>query len=104
MAGTGNTSVRSYNFFSDTALVAGGYNANAREFIDLDDGTPFLSQTVMIANDGASDLDYRFAADPGGGAKHGVVLAGETITLEHKRARRLFLNGAAALAVRVWAF
>ena len=58
----------------------------------------------MIANDGATDLTYRFSADPGAGGAHGSVLAGETITLEHKRARRLFLSGTAGLTVRIWAW
>ena len=104
MAGTGNSSVRSYTFFDATALVAGGFNANPREFVDADDGTQFLSNVIMIANDGATDLEYRFSEDPGTGAPHGVVLSGEILTLEHKRERRIFLSGLAALAVRVWAW
>jgi len=104
MAGTKNTSIRSYNFFSNLTLASGGYNANEYEFIDLDDGTPFLSQSILIINDGGSDLNFRFTPDPGGGASHGLVKTTESLQLDFKRATRIYLSGTAALAVRLWAW
>jgi len=106
MAGTGNTSIRSYNFFSNDPLVAGGYNANKRVFLDQDANVVFTSKVVMISNDGGTTLQYRFAPDRSGAGTdpaHGEVQANETITLEHKREKEIYLSGAGALAVRIWA-
>lgn len=105
MAGTGQTSVRSYNFFSDTTIQGGGtYAENVLEFVDVDDQTPFRSHTVVFSNDGATDLSFRFTADPGGGAAHGRVRAGETLQMDFRREQRVYLSGAAALAFRFWAW
>lgn len=104
MAGTQNSSIRSYNFFVDSALVAGGYPTNQHEFIDVDDQTPFLSHSVLIVNDGGAAINFRFSADPGGGAAHGTVEPTETLQLDFKRARRIYLSGVAATAFRLWAW
>lgn len=62
MAGTGDTSIKSYRFFLDITLAGGGtYAENAHQFIDDDSGDPFRSYTVQFANDGGSDLLFRFA-------------------------------------------
>jgi len=105
MAGTGNTSIRSYNFFVDTTIAGGGtYAENQHEFIDVDDGTPFLSHSLTFSNDGATALSFRFTADPGSGAAHGRVDAGETLQMDFKRARRIYFSGAGGLAFRFWAW
>lgn len=105
MAGTGNTSIRSYNFFTETTIAGGGtYAENQFDFIDVDDGTPFLSNSMVFANDGATDLSFRITPDPGGGDPHGVIKAGETLQMDFKRARRVFLAGTAGLAFRFWAW
>ena len=104
MAGTRETSIRSYNYFVDSAIVAGGYGANKLEFVDLDDGTPFLSHSILIINDGAAAITFRFTADPGSGVPHGLVSNGETLQLDFKRARQIYLTGTALNAYRLWAW
>jgi len=104
MAGTGKSSIRSYNFFVNSTVQSGGFPANQHEFVDVDDGTPFLSHSVVIANDSANDIDFRFSPDPGTGASHGQVSNGETLQLDFKRARRIFLSGTAGSAFRLWAW
>lgn len=105
MAGTGNTSIRSYNFFVDGVIGgAGTYADNAHNFIDVDDSTPFLSNSMIFSNDGVSDLSFRFTPDPGAGPAHGVVEAGETLQMDFKRSRRIFFSGAVGLAFRFWAW
>ena len=177
MAGTLDTSIRNYRFFLDFGLAAGGYSANAFEFIDQDTGEPFRSHTIQIANDGGSDLEFRFEADytvlnltnlligpkardfvkgepvvggtsgaegtiirvgdgflhvepvtggpfvagetltglktrvtaevngaPVAAAAHGRVAAGEVLTQDFRREQRVFFSGAAALAIRFWAY
>ena len=109
MAGTGNTSIRSYNFFTTGGLAGAGATAlfaeNQFEFIDVDDGTPFLSHSVTISNEGAADISFRFTPDPGTGAVHGIVRVDETLQLDYKRARQLFLAGTVAGSLfRIWAW
>lgn len=105
MAGTRETSVRSYNFFVDSTLQGGGtYAENQHEFIDVDSQTPFLSHSVLIVNDSGNDITFRFSADPGGGGPHGLIEANETLQLDFKRAKRIFLAGTAGSAFRLWAW
>jgi len=105
MAGPGNTSIRSYNCFVDGAIAgAGTYAENQHDFIDLDDGTPFLSHSILIVNDGAADINFRFAPDTGGGVSHGLVATNEQLQLDFKRSRRIYLSGTAANAFRLWAW
>jgi hypothetical protein len=105
MAGTKETSIRSYNFFGDTTLAGAGLFAeNVMEFVDVDDQTPFIAHTILFSNDGATDLTFRFTADPGGGAAHGRVRAGETLQMDFRRERRVYLAGAPGLASRFWAW
>jgi len=62
MAGTGETSIKSYRFFLDQGLAGGGtYLENVFEFLDDDDGRLFTSHTLQWANDGGSDLLFRFS-------------------------------------------
>ena len=109
MAGTGNTSIRSYNFFSSGAIVGaastGTFAENQHDFIDVDDGTLFLSKSLIISNDGSVDIQFRFSADPGTAAAHGVVKSTETLQLDFKRSRRVFLSGVkTGSAFRLWAW
>ncbi len=177
MAGTGDTSIKSYRFFLDITLAAGGYTSNAYEFVDDDSGDPFTSHTIQVSNDGGSDLLFRFEQPyiilnytnlllgpkggsfevgstveggtsgargvvtlvedtyihvddvtggpfvagetitdlktratatvngaPGAAVAHGRVAAGETLTQDFRRERRVYFSGAAALAIRFWAF
>lgn len=106
MAGPGNTSIRSYNFFVDSTLQGGGaYGENLHEFIDVDDLTPFLSHSILIVNDGAAAIDFRFSAPTGAApASHGQVAASEQLQLDFKRARRIYLSGTAGTAFRIWAW
>lgn len=104
MAGPGNTSIRSYNFFVDSTITAGGYAANQHNFVDVDDQTPFLSHSILIVNDGAAALTFRFSPDPGGGAPHGQVDVNEQVQLDFKRARQIFVTGGTGEAYRIWAW
>jgi len=109
MAGTQETSIRSYNFFVAGPITGAGvtglYAENVHEFVDVDDGTPFQSHSIIIANDGAADIAFRFTADPGGGGPHGVVKPTEQLPLEFNRGRRIYLSGTVAgSAFRLWAW
>jgi len=105
MAGTQETSIRSYNFYFDGTIAGGGtYAENVLEFVDVDDGTPFVSHTLIFSNDGATDLLFRFTADPGGASEHGRIMAGETLQMDFKRVRRVYLSGTPGLAVSFWSW
>jgi hypothetical protein len=104
MSGTGVSSIISYNLFLDTTIAgAGTYAENAHEFIDDDSGTPFQSHTIQIANDGASDLFFRFI-EGAGPPDHGRVKSGEVLTQDFRRERRIFFKGTPGLAFRFWAY
>jgi len=102
MAGTGDTSIRTYNFHIDSVLAgAGTYVDNGPfEFIDEIDGTPFLCMTMQFVNDGAAEMFFSFD----GINDHGRVIAGETLTQPFRRAKRIWLRGVAANAFRFWAW
>jgi len=104
MAGTGNTSIRSYNFFADATIANGGFAANEFIFIDADDGTPFTSKTVLIINDALSDMTFRWSPDPGTGAPHGRVAAGEPLSFDFRREKRVYLTGTTGAAFRIFAY
>ena len=106
MAGTNETSIRSYNFFLDTTIAgAGTYAENEHDFVDLDTGiTHFLSHTLIFSNDGGTDLFFRFQDPSIGGADHGRVGAGETLQMDFKRVRRIWFRGTPGLAFRFWAW
>ena len=108
MAGPGNTSTRSYNFFVDGTIVAGGYAANEHVFIDLDDQTEFVSKVVQIINDSGADITFRWTPDPiagaGAGVAHGRVAAGEPLTQDFRRQRRIYLDGAPGSTFRLFAW
>lgn len=109
MAGTGNSSIRSYNYYASGSLTGAGatgtYGENQFDFVDVDDQTPFLSHSIIISNEGGGIISYRFTPDPGGGAAHGTVLVNETLQLDFKRARRIYLSGTVAGSdFRLWAW
>ena len=101
MPGTGITSIRSYNFFRDAAILAPGtYAANGPfDFIDPD-GTPFLSQTIQLINDSGGTLYFSFD----GSNDHGKILAGEPLTQDFRRERRIWVRGPVGSAYRFWAY
>lgn len=101
MAGTKNTSIRSYNFFYDGAIQgAGSYAENFHTFVDAGDGTNFRSQTIMLLNDSAGDI--WFSLD--GVNDHGRVLTGEKFTQDFRREKQIWFRGAPAAAFRFWAY
>lgn len=104
MAGTGNTSVRSYNFYAEGTIQAGGYAANEHVFNDIDSGVNFTSKVVQIINDGAAAIDFRWSPDPGTGAKHGSVAANEPLTQDFRREKRIYLTGTPGTAFRLFAY
>jgi hypothetical protein len=106
VAGTRETSIRSYNFYADGTIggASGVYAENILEFIDVDDQTPFRSHTVLFSNDGATDLEFRFTAAEPGASPHGRVRAGETLQMDFRREQRVYLQGAPGLAYRFWAW
>jgi len=105
MAGTGETSIRSYNYFVDTTIQgAGAYADNELVFEDLDTSNPFTSHSIMLANDAGSDIYFRIAADPGGGADHGRIKTGEVLTQDFRRLKAIWLKGTPGAAFRFWAW
>lgn len=107
MSGTGPTSVRSYNFFADQTIGGTGLYtdaANILPFVDDDSGLQFTSHTIQLANDSASDIFFRVLADPGGGADHGRIKAGEVLTQDFRRIKAIYLKGTPGAAYRFWAW
>lgn len=105
MAGTGDSSIRSYNFYADTVIGGTGLYtdaANILPFIDTDSGVKFMSHSIQLVNDSASDIFFRVAE--GGGADHGRVKAGESMTQDFRRLRAIYLKGTAGAAYRFWAW
>ena len=105
MAGTGNTSIRSYNFFVAGTIVAGGYAQNKHVFNDADSGINFTAKTVIVFNDSGNPIDIRFSPDTTGSAPpHMRALANEPVTLDFKREKQIFLSGTGGSAFRVHAY
>lgn len=78
MAGTGETSIRSYNYFADSTVVGTTFSQNQLDFVDEDLNINFVSQTVWISNDSTTDtLDFRFT-EPKTRLNHGVVTGSST--------------------------
>lgn len=107
MAGTGETSIRSYNFFQDDVIAGTGLYTDAGNiltFVDQDTVKPFTSHSVMLANDAASDIFFRVAPDIGGSPDHGRVKAGEVLVQDFRRLKSIYLKGTAGAAYRFWAW
>ena len=105
MAGTSNTSIKSYDFYRDSTLGATALTTNfsavAYTFADDISGAEFLSFAVMLANDGGSDIFFSWD----GINVHGRVSPGTNVSFEHKRKRKIFLRGAVGgETYRLWAW
>jgi hypothetical protein len=106
MAGTRNTSIKSYDFYRDSTLGASAVTTTfidvRHEFVDDLDGGAFLSYAVMVANDHATS-DIFFSWD--GVNVHGRVTPGTNASFENKRKRKIYLRGAAGgEGYRLWAW
>ena len=107
MAGTGSTSIRSYNFFQSSTIGGTGLYTdavNALPFVDDDSGVIFTSHTIQLINDSANSIFFRVAPDPGAGPDHGEVKPGEALTQDFRRLKQLFVRGTAGDAYRFWAW
>lgn len=104
MAGTRNTSVRSYHLYVEGLTPATGIFTDAElSFIDMIDQTPFLSQGLILANDNAmGGADILFSFD--GLTVHGRAKPGDIITFDFRRERVIYLKSSAASAFRFWAW
>jgi hypothetical protein len=101
MAGTRTTSIRSYNYFLDVTVTNAAYVlANPNEFVDPD-GTPFLSASLLFTSDGGGDIYFSFD----GVNDHGRVKINETLQMDYRRQRRVWLRKATAdVPCRFWAW
>lgn len=102
MAGTGETSIRSYNFFLDTTIQgAGTYVLNGpHEFIDTASGINFTSHTIQLLNDSGNPIWYSFD----GVNDHGKVLASEKFTQDFRREKKIWFRGTGTDPFRFWAY
>jgi hypothetical protein len=105
MTGTGDTSVRSYNFFlfrtTGTELLAGTYATNGEfKFIDDPSGINFTSHSIMISNDDSEDIFFSFD----GVNDHGVVLSGEALQQDWRRAKTIWFRSDKDVEMRFWAW
>ncbi len=102
MAGTGETSIKSYNFFLDTTVQAAGtYAANEHDFVDDPSGVIFTSHTIQILNDSLTD-DMFFSFD--GVTDHGHVLIAEKFTQDFRRAKKIWFRGTTGESFRFHAY
>lgn len=101
MAGTGRSSVRSYSMFS-TGAVTANFADTKIDFIDLRDGTQFLSQGLLFISDGTGDFEFSYD----GTTVDGRINEGDMISFDFKRERRVYLRGVAAgtPTYRFWAW
>lgn len=100
MAGTRETSVRSYDLFRDGTTTANFHDTEI-QFVDDSNGTPFLSTGIIIVNDGAGNMEFSFD----GIRVDGLVEPGEVLTFDFRKKRRAFLRGAGATPdFRFWAW
>lgn len=98
MAGTGNSSVRSYRTFS-TGAVTANFSDTKIEFTQ--DGTQFLSQGMVFISDGTGDFEFSFD----GTVVHGRINEGDIISFDFFKERRVYLRGVAATPTyRFWAW
>lgn len=102
MAGTYDTSVRSYRFYSRSSPVL---TPVFQELIFIDQGdlkTNFLSQGIVVANDDAGS-EIQFSFD--GTTVEGDLLPQESMNFFAMRRKRIFLRGAAGKEpYRIWAW
>lgn len=104
MAGTGNSSVRSYQLYAEGLTPNTNVFADAQiNFLDEGDGTPFRSQGIIIKNDNAGGgADILFSFD--GTTVHGRAKAGDMITFDFRRETMVFLKSSSNSSYRFWAW
>jgi len=104
MAGTRNTSIRSYHLYMEGLTPSSNVFADAEiDFVDMIDQTPFVSQGVILINDNAAaGADILFSFD--GTNVHGRAKAGDVITFDFRRERVIYLKSSAASSFRLWAW
>lgn len=103
-SGTGHTSVRSYELYSEGLTSnANTFASGEIDFIDSGDATPFTSQGIILINDNAAmGADILFSFD--GTSLHGRAKPGDTITFDFRRETKIFLKSSAASSYRLWAW
>lgn len=101
MAGTRNTSVRSYDLYRSGTLTA-NFADTQIDFLDDEDSTPFLSTGMIFISDGTGDMEFSYD----GVRVDGLVAEAEQITFDFKKKSRVYLRGAAAATpdYRFWAW
>lgn len=105
MAGTRETSVRSYDLYTEGSTPNTNNFADALiDFVSQDAyATPFLSQGIIITNDntsGGANIQFSF----NGTTVHGTVKPTEIITFDFRRERKIYLRSTSASAFRLWAW
>lgn len=105
MAGTGETSIRSYNYFVDTTIQGGGtYAENAHPFVDQESGVIFTSHSFQFANDSAADVFFRIVDPASGVTDHGRIAGGEVLSQDFRRMKAIWFRGTPGSAFRFWAW
>jgi hypothetical protein len=99
MPGTGDTSVRSYDFY--TAGTAGAAFV-FEEFVDPTVPSAFISTGIIVVNDGAGDMQISFD----GTTIHGLIKASEVITFDWRRKKGIYIRGIGGSTPdwRLWAW
>jgi hypothetical protein len=99
MAGTGDTSIKSYDFYN--AGTAGAAFA-LQSFLDTTTGVNFISTGIIIVNDGAGNLQISFD----GTTVHGLIQPAEVITFDWRRKKGIYLRGIGGSTPnwRLWAW
>jgi hypothetical protein len=104
VAGTFDTSIRSYRFYArNTPLITASFDTCKLVFIDRGDGkTNFVSQGIIIANDHVAN-EIQFSFD--GVTVDGDLLHQESMNFFSMRHKVVYLRGSAANEeFRVWAW
>jgi len=104
MAGTFDTSIRSYRFYTRSSPALTTNFADCKlEFIDDGDGkTNFVSQGLIVANDHVVN-EIQFSFD--GVTVEGDLLPQESMNFHSIRRKVIYLRGAAgAEPYRVWSW
>lgn len=102
MAGTKTSSVRSYDLYAEGTTPNTNVFADAEiDFIDQNDGTPFLSQGIILTNDNSSPgADILFSFN--GTTVQGRAKPGDKIAFDFRHERKIFLKSSALSAFRLW--
>lgn len=107
MAGTGTSSIASYNFTLDTTVQAtGDYDSNEHDFINDFDGAfnvglNFQSHSIMLLNFSTTN-DLFFSFD--GVNDHGRVPADRQVTQDFRRVKKIWFRGTVGEPFQFWAW